>query len=329
MNFNNKTILVTGGAGYIGSHVVRQLGETGANILVVDNLSTGRKDAVLAGELLIGDIGDRAFMENVFSTRSIDAIIHFAGSIIVPESVTDPVKYYENNTRNSLQLIDLAIKYNVNQFLFSSTAAVYGIPETGICNEDSNLSPINPYGRSKLMTEWMLEDSSNASELRYVALRYFNVAGADLEGRIGQATPDATHLIKIACQAACGKRDKMYIFGTDYQTKDGTCIRDYIHVEDLANAHLLALNYLFEGHSSQVFNCGYNKGFSVKEVVDSVKAVTKIDFDVEEGARRDGDPPELVANSDKIRATLNWTPKYNNLETIIESAYNFEKKLDV
>ena len=327
MEFKNKTILVTGGAGYIGSHVVRQLGETGANIIVVDNLSTGHKKAVLSGTLQVGDIGDRPFMESIISTHTIDAIVHFAGSVVVPESISDPLKYYDNNTRNSFQLLELCTQFNIPHFVFSSTAAVYGIPKSGVCTESSPLNPINPYGRSKLMTEWMLEDTSHAMPLNYVALRYFNVAGADLQGRIGQATPNATHLIKLACETACGKKDKLLIFGTDYDTKDGTCIRDYIHVEDLAHAHILALDYLFKRNPSQIFNCGYSQGYTVKEVIDTVKSITRININTKETSRREGDPPELIANSNHIQETLGWVPQYNNLETIIESAYQFEKSL--
>ena len=319
-------VLVTGGAGYIGSHVVKALGESGYDVITYDNLSTGFKDAVLYGELIIGDLAETEKLESVFKENDIMAIMHFAGSIVVPESVENPLKYYQNNTVNSCNLINLAIKYKVKNFVFSSTAAVYGIPDTDVVTEDSVTDPINPYGQSKLMTEHMLKDSSSAhKDFNYVALRYFNVSGADLDGKIGQAFPGATHLIKVNCEAASGKREKTYIFGTDFNTPDGTGVRDYIHVVDLANAHLEALKFMLDKSESRIFNCGYGKGFSVKEVVSTVKEVTGVDYPVIETDRRAGDPPKLIANSSKMRSETNWKPVYDDLNKIIESAYNWER----
>ncbi len=322
----SEYILVTGGAGYIGSHVVKALVKNGHKPLIYDNLSTGNKEAVLDQKLIIGNLEDSETLEKVFQEYSIKAIMHFAGSIKVPESVIDPIKYYQNNTANSLQLVNMCHKYNVNHFIFSSTAATYGELATGFADENTDKTPINPYGRSKLMTEWMLEDySSSKDSFTYSAIRYFNVCGADPELEIGQAFPEPFHLINIACEVATGKREKMSIFGTDYTTPDGTCIRDYIHVSDLANAHVLALNYLFTGGKSEVFNCGYGHGFSVKEIIDTVKKVTKVDFPVELAKRREGDPAELVAKVEKIKEKLSWKPKYNDLDIIISTAYNWEK----
>lgn len=321
-----KKILVTGGAGYIGSHVVKALGEEGYDIITYDNLSTGFKEAVLFGELVIGDLADHDKLESVFKNNKIDAIMHFAGSIVVPESVENPLKYYQNNTVNSCHLIDFAIKYHVNKFVFSSTAAVYGIPETNMVNEESPKHPINPYGQSKLMTEHMLKDSSFAhKDFNYVALRYFNVSGADLEGKIGQAFPGATHLIKVNCEAASRKREKTFIFGTDFNTPDGTGVRDYIHVVDLANAHLEALKFMEKNNDSRIFNCGYGKGFSVREVVSAVKEVSGVDFQVEETERRAGDPPMLIADSTLMQKETNWAPKYNDLHKIIKTAFDWER----
>ena len=322
------TVLVTGGAGYIGSHMVYALTDRGEDVVVLDNLSTGFDWAVSPkARLVVGDIGDMDLVSRLIREHGIDAIINFAGSIIVPESVENPLKYYRNNTANTRNLIECAVKGGVPHFIFSSTAAVYGIPETNPAFEDARLDPINPYGRSKLMTEWMLEDVSKAHPLNYVALRYFNVAGADPLGRTGQSTPDATHLIKVACQTALGQREKMYVFGTDYDTPDGTCIRDYIHVTDLIAAHVDALDYLRRGGESAIFNCGYGRGFSVLEVIDAVKKVAGHDFPVETTGRRAGDPPALVAGAEKVRKVLGWKPGHDDLEEIVASAYAWERHL--
>lgn len=320
-------ILLTGGAGYIGSHILNLLGEAGHDIVVVDNLSTGRKDSILFGRHEEFSLEDRDKLNTLFEKEKFEACFHFAGSIVVPESVEKPVEYYKNNTENTLNLIDTCVRNNCNKFIFSSTAAVYGNPSGGECFETTELAPINPYGRSKLMTEFMLEDTASATDLNYVALRYFNVAGANIDLKIGQCTPEATHLIKIACQCATGKRKSMTLNGDDYPTKDGSCVRDYIHIDDLAQAHVDALKFLNDGNNSDVFNCGYGHGYSVIEVIDAVKKVTGVDFQVNKVGRRDGDPAELIANSDKIRKTMGWTPKYDNLETIVRTAYEWEKKL--
>lgn len=319
-------ILITGGAGYIGSHVVRALGKLGHDLVIYDNLSTGHQKAVTYGELVVGDLADKSKLELLFESRKFEAVLHFAGSIVVPESVTEPLRYYQNNTVNSHALISLCHKYGVNNFIFSSTAAVYGMPKDGVCREDSETNPINPYGQSKLMTEHMLRDSSAAYKtFKYVALRYFNVAGADPEGKVGQSFPQATHLIKAACEAATGKREKMDLFGTDYPTKDGSCIRDYIHVTDLADAHVKALEYLANGGTSQVLNCGYGHGFTVKEVIARVKAVTGVNFKVVESPRRPGDPASLTAAVERIGKITGWKPKHDDLDFIIKTAYEWEK----
>ena len=328
MNFKNKRILVTGGAGYIGSHVCLALKDTHADVAIIDDLSTGFEPNICYGTLHKIDLNNWLETTRFIAEFKPDAVVHFAGSIVVPESVEDPLKYYQNNTANSLNLIRSCVQHNVPNFLFSSTAAVYGIPETGICSETSSTNPINPYGRSKLMTEWMLADTAAATNLNYVALRYFNVAGAHQSGQCGQRMKNATHLIKIIAQVLAGTRDKMSIFGTDYPTPDGTCIRDYIHVCDLANAHILALNYLFEGGKSDIFNCGYSDGFSVKAVIDVSKELFG-DFTVIDEPRRAGDPPQLIAASDKIKKTLGWTPDYQDLHGIIKSAVEFEKKISL
>lgn len=320
-------ILITGGAGYIGSHVLNLLGQQGHDIVVVDNLSTGRKESILYGKHIQENIENLSFMEELFSKENFEACFHFAGSIIVPESVEKPIKYYANNTKNSLDLIDLCVKHGVNNFVFSSTAAVYGNIEGGECTEESPLVPINPYGRSKLMTEMMLEDTAKATNLNYVALRYFNVAGANVDLKIGQCTPNATHLIKIASECASGKRAEMSQFGDDYNTADGTCVRDYIHVDDLARAHVDALSYLEKEKKSIVVNCGYGHGYSVAEVITAVKKVTGVDFKVNKVGRRDGDAATLISKAEKIKAELGWKPQYDNLEKIIETAYLWEKKL--
>lgn len=321
-------ILVTGGAGYIGSHVVRQLSEAGHKVIVFDNLSTGSADALINGErLIVGDLADEKKIGEVLRETGCKSVLHFAAAIIAPESVLLPLKYYSNNTRNTLNLIKACVDNQVERFIFSSTAAVYGIPEGGHAAEDSPTVPINPYGTSKLMSEWMLRDAAFAHGFSYVALRYFNVAGADPQARMGQRTPDATHLIKVACQAALGMRDSVSIFGTDYNTPDGTGIRDYIHIEDLAAAHLYALKYLEQGGASSTINVGYGQGGSVREVIKVVKEVSGVDFKVVEGPRRPGDPADLVAVADRIRSVLGWTPRYNSLRTIIEDAWRWEKKL--
>ena len=318
-------LLVTGGAGYIGSHVVRHLREAGHAVTVYDNLSTGHAWAVGDAELVVGDLADTEHLQRVLE-RGFDGVLHFAAHIVVPESVSDPLKYYGNNTRNTLNLLQCCADTGVGYFVFSSTAAVYGIPGTPSVTEDASLQPINPYGASKMMSERMLMDLGAASDLRYVSLRYFNVAGADPDGRIGQATPDATHLIKVACQAAIGQRDGVTVFGTDYDTRDGTCERDYIHVEDLAAAHLRALEFLERGGDSQVLNCGYGQAFSVLEVLDAVKRASGVDFPVTLGARREGDPPALMANAERIRQTLDWQPQYADLDLIVRHALAWEQK---
>lgn len=324
---NCRNVLVTGGAGYIGSHTSRQLVNAGCNVVVVDNFYSGNRWAVPPqAHLIEGDAGDFELMSRVMLEHNVDAVIHFAGHIVVSESVADPLKYYGNNTSGSRNLIAACLRTGVKQFIFSSSAAVYGIPKDGPIRETTTLSPINPYGRSKLMTEWMLEDAANSSAaFRYVALRYFNVAGASLDGALGEATPEATHLIHVACQAACRKREKVAIHGTEYPTPDGTCVRDYIHVEDLATAHLLALVYLLEGGSSETLNCGYGYGFSVREVLETVRRVSKVDFEIISAGRRDGDPPALVANTEKIRKILPWKPIHQDLETICTTAFLWEK----
>lgn len=335
-----NSVLVTGGAGYIGSHTSRQLVEAGHQVVVIDNLYSGHRWAVPESAVFVeGDAGDIDLLRRVFATHRIRSVIHFAGHIVVPESVENPLKYYRNNTCVSRDLIDACILEGVDQFIFSSTAAVYGIPQTIPAAEDTPTDPINPYGRSKLVVEWMLRDtadglppttsSSSAPDpapFRYAALRYFNVAGASLDGQIGQATPEATHLIKVACEAAVGVRDGISIFGTDYDTPDGTGIRDYIHVVDLADAHLAALAYLQDGGSACVLNCGYGSGFSVREVINMVKKVSGKDFRVDETDRRAGDPPQLIADPTRLHRTFKWTPQYNDLELICRTAYDWERK---
>lgn len=319
-------ILITGGAGYIGSHVLKALGTQGHDITVVDNLSTGFAKAVTYGKLIEADLSDRSKMESIFAAGKFEGVLHFAGSIVVPESVTEPLRYYQNNTINSHFLMTLCEKFKVKYFIFSSTAAVYGMPKDGICREDSELSPINPYGQSKLMTEHMLRDLAFANiGFKYIALRYFNVAGADPEGKIGQSFPKATHLIKAACEAATGKRAHMDLFGTDYPTKDGTCVRDYIHVSDLADAHVKALEFLEKGGESQPLNCGYGHGFSVKEVISRVKEITGVNFKVNEQPKRAGDPASLTAESSRLSRLTGWKPKYDDLNFIIKSAFEWEK----
>ncbi len=323
----SETLLVTGGAGYIGSHVVRQLVEAGYGVVVYDNLSTGHRDAVLGAELVIGDLADRERLAALFAERRFSAVLHFAASIVVPDSVERPLDYYGNNTANTLGLLRCCADAGVGRFIFSGSAAVYGDPPAGVVDEDTPLAPINPYGRSKVMSEWILRDYAAVSAFRYVSLRYFNAAGADLEARIGQRSAEATHLIKVACEAAAGKRPSVKVFGTDYDTPDGTCLRDYIHVEDLARAHIAALRYLGRGGESRALNCGYGFGYSVREVLACVKAVSRVDFPVIEGDRRPGDPARLIANSERIRRVLDWTPRYDDLDTIVATALAWEKKL--
>jgi UDP-glucose 4-epimerase len=320
-------ILVTGGAGYIGSHVVRQLGEAGEDVVVLDNLSTGFKSAVLYGELIVGETGDQELVSKIIAEHNIDTIMHFAAHTIVPESVEKPLKYYGNNTCSSRNLLQCASDGGVKHFIFSSTAAVYGVPETGICDEDATKAPINPYGASKLMTEWMLRDVSEATDLSHVVLRYFNVAGCDPETRIGQSTPQATLLTKVACEAAVGKRDTLYIYGTDYPTPDGTGLRDYIHVDDLARAHIDALSYLRKGGASTTLNCGYGHGYSVREVIAAVQKAHGAPLNVVEAPRRAGDPPELVAAADRIQAVLGWKPRHDDLDFIVKTSLDWEKHL--
>ena len=322
-----NAILVTGGAGYIGSHTVRQLGERGERVLTLDNLSKGFRDAVLYGDFVEGDTADKDLVSKLLRDYDVDTVIHFAAHTIVPESVADPLKYYRNNTCASRNLLECCVEAGVKHFVFSSTAAVYGIPESEQCWEDTPTQPINPYGMSKLMTEHMLRDLGAASDLRSVILRYFNVAGSDPEGRIGQSTPGATLLMKVAAEQAAGKREAIYVFGTDYPTPDGTGVRDYIHVEDLANAHLKALDYLRAGGDSQILNCGYGHGYSVREVLDTVQKVNGAPLNVIEEGRRAGDPPALIAGADKVREVLGWQPHYDNLEEIARSSLNWERKL--
>ena len=320
-------ILVTGGAGYIGSHVVKALKQHGYQALVYDNLSTGHEWAVPEGWLTRGDLDDRDRIEQVLIGFKPDAVMHFAAFIQVEESVREPLKYYQNNVANSLTLLEAMRTNGVNRFIYSSTAAVYGIPDHIPVKESAPLLPINPYGMTKVMVEKVLADLSAATDFRYIGLRYFNVAGADSGGQLGQAYKEATHLITRALKTALGEYPKLYIYGTDYPTPDGTCIRDYIHVDDLAAAHVQALNYLLDTGQSSVMNCGYGSGYSVKEVVDVAKRVTGIDFRVEETERRAGDPPALVADSTRLVKTTGWKPKYNDLEYIIRTAWEWEKKL--
>jgi UDP-glucose 4-epimerase len=324
-------ILVTGGAGYIGSHVVKQLGEqTTHRITVLDNLVTGFKDSILYGDFIDADLSDFDRIAQIIKEGNYDAVIHFAASLVVPESVSNPLKYYLNNTANTANLIKQCVENNVNNFIFSSTAATYGepSPDEVPVTEESPTAPINPYGSSKLMSETVLKDTAFAYDnFNYIALRYFNVAGASIDGKIGQSTKDATLLIKVAAEAALGKREKMYIFGDDYPTPDGTCIRDYIHVEDLAAAHIKALDYLQEKQKSGVFNCGYGHGFSVKEVLETMKKVSGVDFPVEIKERRAGDPAILISDNRKIREEMGWTPQYDDLELICKTGLEWEKKI--
>jgi UDP-glucose 4-epimerase len=322
------TVLVTGGAGYIGSHMVLALLDAGEDVVVVDNLSTGFS-WVLPPEvpLVVGDMGDQDLIAKTVREHRVEAIAHFAAKIVVPESVADPLGYYLNNTVKSRALIEAAVRSGVKHVIFSSTAAVYGEPATIPVPEDLALDPVSPYGRSKLMTEWMLQDTARAHDLRYVILRYFNVAGADPKGRSGQSTANATHLIKVAAQTALGDRPRIEVFGTDYPTKDGSCIRDYIQVSDLADAHLVALKHLRGGGESLILNCGYGQGYSVLEVIDVVKKVAGVDFPVTISPRRPGDPAAIVARADRIRAELGWRPRHDNLREIVSQALAWERAL--
>jgi UDP-glucose 4-epimerase len=322
------TILVTGGAGYIGSHMVHELVDAGERVVVLDNLTTGFDWAVAPGvPLVVGDTGDQAQVAALMAEHRVDAVIHFAASIVVPDSVADPLGYYRNNTANSRSLIETAVKHGVRHFIFSSTAAVYGNPQRIPVREDDPTVPTSPYGSSKLMTEVMLRDSGAAYGLRHVILRYFNVAGADPLGRAGQSTKGATHLIKVALEAALGRRRKVDVFGTDYPTPDGTCIRDYIHVADLVAAHSDALAYLRGGGSSTTLNCGYGRGFSVLNVIETVKRVSGVDFTVEFTGRRAGDPAQIVAACDRARSTLGWQPHFDDLTRIVADALAWERSL--
>ena len=322
------SVLVTGGAGYIGSHMVWHLLDSGEGVVVLDNLTTGFAWAIAPEAVLVrGDCGDQDLVARLIETHQVEAIIHFAGSIVVPDSVADPLGYYLNNTVKSRALIETAVRRGVPNFIFSSTAAVYGTPAISPVGEDATLQPVSPYGRSKLMTEMMLSDAAVAHDLHYVALRYFNVAGADPAGRTGQSTRNATHLIKVACQTALGKRDRMVVFGTDYPTDDGTCVRDYIHVTDLVAAHGDALRHLRAGGDNLVANCGYGRGFSVLEVIETVKRVWGRDFPVELSARRPGDPAAIVASPALIEERLGWQPQHADLDEIVATALAWEDAL--
>lgn len=324
---NADTILVTGGAGYIGSHVVLKLVEAGRRVVVLDDLSTGFREAVIGAELVVGDCGDRDLVERLLREYGVRTLLHFAARTIVPESVADPLRYYGNNTCATRSLLSSCAAAGVERIVFSSTAAVYGIPSEGCAREETPTAPINPYGSSKLMSEWMLRDLAAAGGPRYVALRYFNVAGCDPQGRIGQSTKKATLLVKVACEAALGKRPHVAVFGTDYATPDGTGVRDYIHVDDLAQAHLDALAYLADGGASAVFNVGYGHGYSVREVLAAVSRAHGAPVPFVEQPRRAGDPPVLVAEAQRIRATLGWTPRHDDLDAIARTSLAWERRL--
>jgi UDP-glucose 4-epimerase len=321
-------VLVTGGAGYIGSHMAIELADNGETVVVIDDLSTGQRRLVpREARFVEGDIGDEALLAGIFAEFGIEAVLHFAGSIVVPDSISDPLGYYLNNTVKSRALIAAAVAHGVKRFIFSSTAAVYGIPERVPVAENAPLQPISPYGASKMMTERMLADAAAAHPLRYCALRYFNVAGADAASRSGQASPKATHLVKVASEVATGQRPHLDVYGTDYPTPDGTCIRDYIHVTDLVRAHWHALQYLRDGGDNTVLNCGYGRGYSVLEVIETVKRVSGVDFEVRFAEKRPGDPAELVAETRLIESLFPWQPQFRDLELIVEHALNWERKL--
>jgi UDP-glucose 4-epimerase len=324
---SNRSVLVTGGAGYIGSHVVRQLGETHEKVIVLDNLGKGFRQAVTAGELVVGDVGDQALVSRLMAEHQVETVMHFAAYTIVPESVAQPLRYYGNNTCSTRALLQACLDNKVKNFVFSSTAAVYGMPEEGYADEDSPTRPINAYGTSKLMTEWMLRDVAAVNDLRYVALRYFNVAGSHPGGKIGQATPGATLLTKVACEAMVGKRTHVSVFGSDYPTPDGTGMRDYLHVEDLAAAHLNALHYLRNDGKSVTLNVGYGHGYSVREVLRMVETVGGKPLVIREEPRRAGDPAYLVARADRIRSELGWRPRYDDLNAIVSHSLAWERKL--
>lgn len=328
MSVINKNILITGGAGYIGSHIVRDLGEKGYNPIIFDNLSTGDRSNVLCGKFILADLKDTELLKQVIREYNITSVIHFAASIVVSESVSQPLKYYDNNSINAFNLIYTCIETGIKHFVFSSTAAVYGIPDKIPVTEEAPFKPINPYGKSKVVTEMILEDVSNAyGDFNYVALRYFNVAGADGKNRIGQNYKNPTHLMTLTLRTALGDYPHLNIFGTDYETADGTAVRDYIHVDDLSTAHLLALDYLESGEKSRVFNCGYGTGYSVNDVVKTARKITGIDFKSIANERRPGDPPALISDSTRIRRELGWEPKFNDLNYIIKTAWEWEKKL--
>src|SRR6187551_2242412 len=320
------SVLVTGGAGYIGSHTLLQLTARGERVVVLDDLSTGFRQAVRDVPLVVGNVGDRPLVDRLLAEHNVDTIIHFAAHTIVPESVSNPLKYYGNNTCATRSLLEAASQAGVKHVVFSSTAAVYGIPSSGVASEESATAPINAYGTSKLMSEWMLRDLCAATPMRHVALRYFNVAGSDPEGRIGQSTRNATLLVKVACEAVVGKRTHLSVFGTDYPTPDGTGVRDYIHVADLATAHLNALDYLRAGGNSLTANVGYGHGYSVREVLSSVEKIAGIKLDIREEPRRAGDPPALIAKADKVRQVLGWKPKLDDIDIIVRTSLDWEKR---
>ncbi len=324
---SQAAILVTGGAGYIGSHVLLQLQERGERVVALDNLYTGFRQAVRAAPLIVGSVADRELVGRILREHQVDTVMHFAAHTIVPESVREPLKYYANNTCATRSLLEACQQHGVRSVVFSSTAAVYGMPPDGVAAEDGPLAPINPYGTSKLMSEWILRDLAASGALRYASLRYFNVAGSDPQGRIGQATRQATLLIKVACEAAVGRRDHVAIYGTDYATADGTGVRDYIHIEDLARAHLDALDYLRRGGASVTLNCGYGHGYSVRQVLQSVQRLSGHPLVVREQPRRSGDPPTLIARAERIRSVLGWQPRLDDLDAIVASSLAWERRL--